>query len=847
MILSFRLSRLIRGAALVLLNLLYCSLFCFPLIAQENSASVSNNIVPRDNATHAIGDLANRAAGENLPYVSAALLRTQIQQEQDLEKRKDLTRRLVMLLVVERRFDEALAISSTMDSKNDPILTYWNAEALLGSGEAAAAAKLFQSLHQEKPLISGVSADQITLCLARSLRGGGKEEEALRVLGEIPLDSPWTEDVVLEKASDLLALGRTEEGLKLLQEFSPTSDEGRALAAYLKALARWRSGNYEVAQKLFMTVPASTAWSRAASTLGGALCYAASGKTQQGVELLEKHLDAVDADPLLEDQFRLLEQLYTASSAPDSIMLKKWSENAARPARARMAAFYQAKEELRLHHAEAGESLLDAFIRKYPDDPLADQAMVLLSSSRLQRGLIEDARGWANDRVSASPQIRARLAYLRGLSAAASGKNAEAKEAFQMAATLDPKLAQNALFNKIVLIATTDRGSLDTSEAAKSMVELHAGLPSEEMEFQIALDLVRRDQASGIALLGHLADQTSNSTLKARAQLAAAEWNMKSGKGDAANRDLARAVHENSGEPEREEYLNIFLKDTGKKSDAPSVISAARAFLQAHPDSRFIPEVRLKLAEELLASGDIQGARVAFEQIAFSGAGTEIGRRALFLAAQSAARAMDPASMDDSLMLLERVAEHGSSDQLVWQARLQQGALKNAQNLPQEALAIYGKILSARGSPDAPGPDAELRAATMMAMADTQHQLGAQDPAQDHEAIKTWQQLAADPAMPLRWRNQALCKSGLILEKLGEEDAALAAYYQAFKNPRTTEPEQLWHDKAAFEAARLLERRKQWSDAVTLFGQIVSEGGARASEAKARIAKLRLENFLWEN
>ena len=51
----------------------------------------------------------------------------------------------------------------------------------------------------------------------------------------------------------------------------------------------------------------------------------------------------------------------------------------------------------------------------------------------------------------------------------------------------------------------------------------------------------------------------------------------------------------------------------------------------------------------------------------------------------------------------------------------------------------------------------------------------------------------------------------------------------------------------AFEAARLLESRKQWSDAVTLYNEIALEGGPRASEAKARIAKLRLENFLWEN
>ena len=801
------------------------------LNAQETNSAGTNTTL----------DLANRAANENLPQVSAAVLRTQIQQEQDPEKRIGLTRRLVALLIAGGRFDEALAVSSTVDVIKDPVLAYWKAEALLGTGDYMAAKKIFSSLLSGRSRSVDLNTDQITLGLARTLRGGMEIGAALKLLEGIPPDSSVAEDVVLERAADLLALGRPEESLRILKGFSPTSDEGKAMAVYLKALVFWRSKKFDEAGKLFIAMPPATHWSAAASTLGGALCFAVSGKAQQGIDLLEKHLDTVDDDPLIEDQFVLLDQLYASVGTSDTTMLKRWAEGSSHPSRARIAAFYQAKGELRLKHIEAGETLLDAFIRKYPDDPFADQARVMIGFSKLQHGVVADAMGWAGDRPSAAFPLRAKMAYLRGLSAAASGKAAEAKTAFDSAASFDPKLARDALFNKTVLIATTDKGALDTSVAAKDMVALDAGLPSEEMEFQIALDLARRGQLSGVTLLGQVADKSTDPLLKSRARLAASEWNMKSGKGDAATLDLARAVHENSGEPEREEYLNVFLKDTGKKADVPGVISAARAFLKAHPDSRFVPEVRLKLAESLLSSGDVQSARVEFEQLAFAGSGTESGRRALFLAAQSAARAMDPASLDDSLMLLERVAEHDSTDQLVWQARLQQGALKNAQNLPLEALAIYGKILTSNG------PDDAIRAATLMAKADTLHQLGAKDPAQEREALKTWRQLADDPSMSLRWRNQALCKSGLVLEKVGEGDTALACYYQAFKNPRTDEPEQLWHDKAAFEAGRLLESRKQWKDAVTLYNQVADEGGPRAEEAKARVSKLRLENFLWEN
>jgi tetratricopeptide (TPR) repeat protein len=829
-------------AALALL-----SLFASALTAQETN---STNFV---SATNASADLAKQAAEEDLPQVSAAVLRTQIQQEQDPAKRMDLTRRLVVLLVNGGRCEEALAVSTTVDVGEDSTLAYWKGMALLGTGDTASAKEIFSSLLSQKSAVEGVSSDQITLALARALRGTKETEEALKLLDTVPANSSVAEDIVLEKGIDLLALGRTEECLKFLQGFSPASDEGKAMSIYLKALVNWRLGNFDEAKKLFLSIPPVSPWCSAASTLGGALCLGASGttgtsvnpaKVQQGIDLLEKHLDQVDDDPLLEDQFRLLDQLYGNAATPDTTMLKKWADDSSHPTRAQLALFYQAKGELRLKHPEGGETLMDSLIRKSPDAPIADLAREKLCASRLQRGLTQDALGWSADRPAAPAAIRAKLAYLRGLALASLGKSEEAKRAFQLAASLDPTLAQNAHFNRTVLVATTDKGSLDTSAAAQSIVAMNEGLPSEEMEFQIALDLARRGDPKGVALMGRVADISSEASLKSRARLAAAEWNMKSGRKDVADADFAKAVHENSGDPEREEYLNVFLKDTGKKSDAPGVIAAARSFLQAHPDSGFNPEVRLKLAEALLASGDVQAARVEFEQLAYSGAGTEIGRRALFLAAQSAARSMDPASLDDSLMLLERVAENGNNDQLVWQARLQQGALKNAQNLPLEAIAIYDKILAASG----PGsPDVELRAAAMMAKADTLHQLATKEPNQDREALKIWSQLAADRSMPLRLRNQSLCKSGIILEKLGEADAALAAYYQSFKNPRGSEPEQLWHDKAAFEAGQLLESRKQWNDAVTLYGQIVAEGGPRAEEAKARLSKLRLENFLWEN
>lgn len=804
-------------AALILLSV--------PLFGEESSATVN--------------DLACRAAAEGLPQVSAALLRTRIQQEADPTRRTELSGRLAALLVAGGRYEEALAVIAGTDYAKDPVISYWKAVALAGNGEPAAARDLLQKLLQDDSSIQAVGKDRILLAQARAIRGEGDPGAALALLDGIPTDSPMAEDALLERISDLLALGRFPDARILIESPRFTTSSGKATAAYLSALSAWRSGKPTEAFRLFSSVPPATPWIASAAALGAGLSSKGQIGAQQAVLLLEKRLEGVDDAPLLEEQFLLLERLQNSQPGGGASLFKKWAADASRPTRAKFAAFHEAKGELARRHDEQAGILLEKFLASYPDDSLSDRARLLLSASLLRRGLSEKALGAASDRPPAPLSLRARLAYVRGLAKASLGDASGAIEDFQTASSLDSSLAGDSLFNRMSVVASSGKGALESSAAAAGIIAMNDGLPSEEMRFQTALDLARRGDPSGAMLVGEVAGSATDPGVKSRARLAAAELNMKSGRDEAAGRDLSGAMAATAGNPERQEYLAVFLKETGKKPDAPAVIVAARGFLSSHPESRFASEVRLKLAESLLASGDAQGARVEFEHLASTGGEGDFGRRALFLAAQSASRSMDPVSIDESLMLLERVAGTGADDPLTWQARLQEGAIKNAQGLPLEALAIYDKILSSQG------PDAELRAAARMARGDTLHQMGAKDPDKEREAIKAWGLIASDPGFGARWRNQALCKSGLVLEKLGEGDAALASYYEAFKSNRDSE--QLWHDKAAFEAARLLESRRQWKDAVSLYGQISSEGGARAEEAKARLSRLKLENFLWEN
>jgi len=71
--------------------------------------------------------------------------------------------------------------------------------------------------------------------------------------------------------------------------------------------------------------------------------------------------------------------------------------------------------------------------------------------------------------------------------------------------------------------------------------------------------------------------------------------------------------------------------------------------------------------------------------------------------------------------------------------------------------------------------------------------------------------------------------------------------HEAFKNPRDKEYEEIWHGKAASRRLACWRPWRQWNDASSLYLQLVAENGPRAAEAKARLSKLKLENFLWEN
>jgi len=158
----------------------------------------------------------------------------------------------------------------------------------------------------------------------------------------------------------------------------------------------------------------------------------------------------------------------------------------------------------------------------------------------------------------------------------------------------------------------------------------------------------------------------------------------------------------------------------------------------------------------------------------------------------------------------------------------------------KDALALYDEVLKS----DA--PVSEKREA-LCGKGDVFSEAGATDPNNYERAIEAYDQLASDKDAPIDWRNQALFKKGLCLEKKGDRASALATFYKIVDDEARPDQhrELFWYYKAGFNAARLLEEDSKWESAAAIYDKLVAAGGSRSEEAKARVNNLRLEHFLW--
>jgi len=248
----------------------------------------------------------------------------------------------------------------------------------------------------------------------------------------------------------------------------------------------------------------------------------------------------------------------------------------------------------------------------------------------------------------------------------------------------------------------------------------------------------------------------------------------------------------------------------------------------------------MKLAETYYRQQDFPNAQTQFQMLAQENPRGPFTERALFFAAKSATQSMAAQSLDRALVLLDEVVK--KNGELKWAARNEQAAIERKLGKAQDAATLYDEVLQGGAKPE------EKREA-LCGKGDILYESGEADRENYRRAIDVYDQLAAQKDAPPHWRNQALFKKGICLEKLDDRENALAAFYKIIEEesrPDRPQREFFWYYKAGFNAARLLEDDSKWQPAAVVYQKLVSAGGARSDEAKSRLSRLRLEHFLWE-
>jgi len=306
---------------------------------------------------------------------------------------------------------------------------------------------------------------------------------------------------------------------------------------------------------------------------------------------------------------------------------------------------------------------------------------------------------------------------------------------------------------------------------------------------------------------------------------------------DEARKNLARAAEstQTAAAAERADYLSIWVEEAAGGNET-KVIELAKRFLEQHGLSSFAPEVRMKLAEAYYRRQDFANAQTQFEVIAQEHPDDSLTEKALFFAAESAMSSMGEHSLDRAIVLFDQVVQKNGA--LRWSARNEEALIERKLGKIKDALTLYDEVLKG----DA--PQSEKREA-LCAKGDIFFEMGGS--ANYQQAIEMYDQLASDQSEPSHWRDQALFKKALCLEKKSDRSRALETFYKILDDKTSPygQRDLFWYYKAGFNAARLLEEDSKWESAAAIYERLAAVGGNRSEEAKARLNHLRLEHFLW--
>ncbi len=791
-------------------------------------------------------DAAVRPLDEGVPQVAVMRLREILKRDLAEPDRKTATAKLGEALLAAGEAEEALTVLQDPALQDLPATWLWRAQALASLQRWTEALPLYQKVARQNPSPFRTAA---LFGQAEALRALQRFDEALQLFAALLSDPQWTDRAQLRSIELLLDKRDNAGARRILDKTRPAALADKKERRYLQGRLEAQLNHHERAIELYQTILRRPEGASRA-VLIATLCAVAESHLQLqtpevGDDPLEDFVEHHPTDPELPVIFEKLDQLYRAERQPSSQELARWANDSAQPRRS-LAQWYLARAELRAGRPEAA---LQAYTKLHDDHapfPALAEGLFEFAQFEIERRHFDEALTILNDAMKLHPSTvwSERLSLLVARAQYLARHFDKAAQAFEQVANNSPRLRRDSLFNaSLAWLQQNDRERflVDTKALADSGA-------NDEARADLLLEEGLTQAAQGNSKAGETVESfvrqfpRHKRVAEAWVTLAELAFHAAPPRFEEARKNLerARSSQPNPGAAERADYLTIWIEDAAPDSDATKVISAATEFLRKYPGSPFVSDVRMKLAETYYRRQDFPNAQTQFQILAQENPRGPFTERALFFAAKSATQSMAAQSLDRALVLLDEVVKRNG--ELKWAARNEQAAIERKLGKSQDATTLYDEVLQGNAKPE------EKREA-LCGKGDILYEEGETNRESYQRAIEIYIQLAGQKDAPVHWRNQALFKKGICLEKLGDRENALAAFYKIIEGenrPDRPQREFFWYYKAGFNAARLLEDDSKWQPAAVVYQKLASAGGARSDEAKSRLGRLRLEHFLWE-
>jgi len=786
---------------------------------------------------------ATAALTQGVPEVAVARLQALLNKNLPETEWRVVAEKLAEAQVVAREPEDTLVLLADPRLRELPWAKFWRAQALAGVNRWADALPLYEELTTDR---ASAFFGAAVFGTAEMLRALGKRQEALRKFDLLLHDKEWSTRAQLRAAELYIEMADASNAQRLLAEMRPTlvaeRRERRVLRGRLELILRRPERAIGMFQALLKRPEGAPHSTLIAALFGIADAHMQLNTPEAGDDVIEQFIDRHPADPDLSLLFEKLDSLYRAEHKPSRSELEKWVRRPEQPRRT-FARWYLARLETRAGRRERARQLFSDVRRTDAKSPTIAPALLEFAQFEVDDGHLDQAITILDEARVLHPE-QALLARINFLSAQV---NYLAKRFDTATAGFEQIAHSNSPWTKIALLnASTGwlqlgnhvRFAADYTELEKQGggEEARANLRLEEGLMQAA----KGDKRAAASLQQFIRDFPKNPRVsEAWVSLAELAFHSSPPRFDEARKNLARAAEwkPTAAAAEHGDYLSIWVEESARGNEM-QVIDLAKRFLEQHGGSPFASEVRMKLAELYYRRQDFANAQTQFEIIAQQNPDDTLTERALFFAAESAMSSMGEHSLDQAIVLFDQVVQKNGS--LRWAARNEQAVIERKLGKPKDALALYDEVLkSDAGSSD--------KREALCGKGDIFFEAGATDPNSYQRAIETYDQLASDKKEPIDWRNQAVFKKGLCLEKKSDRAGALATFYEILEDEGRPDQrrELFWYYKAGFNAGRLLEEDSKWESAAAIYDKLAAAGGGRSEEAKARLNNLRLEHFLW--